>query len=109
VLNSSNRNSISSLGVYVVANREIPRGNLWAKSHLRHIILCGEYSKSSKVNVHSVSNIYITFPFELDIPGIHSASNRNEYQKHNNNNLSGSKVRWVRRADNLTAISEPIA
>jgi hypothetical protein len=40
--------------------------------------------------------------------GVYSASNRNEYQKHKNNNVSGSKVRRVRRADNLTAIYEPI-
>jgi hypothetical protein len=33
-------------------------------------------------------------------PGVHSASNRNEYQKHKNNN--------VHKADNLIAISEPI-
>jgi hypothetical protein len=40
--------------------------------------------------------------------GVYSASNRNEYQKHKNKNVSGSKVRWVRRADNLTAICDPI-
>jgi hypothetical protein len=41
-------------------------------------------------------------------PGVHSASNRNEYRKYRNNNVSGSKVRPVRGADNLTAIYEPI-
>jgi hypothetical protein len=42
-------------------------------------------------------------------PGVYPASNRNEYQKHKNNNVSGgSKVRPVHRADNLTAICEPI-
>jgi hypothetical protein len=40
-------------------------------------------------------------------PGVYSASNRNEYQKQKNN-VSGSKVRPVRRADSLTAICEPI-
>jgi hypothetical protein len=36
-------------------------------------------------------------------PGVYSASNRKEYQKQKNN-----KVRLVRRADKLTAISRPI-
>jgi hypothetical protein len=40
-------------------------------------------------------------------PGVQSASNKNEYRKQKNN-VSGSKVRPVRRADNLTAICEPI-
>jgi hypothetical protein len=40
--------------------------------------------------------------------GVYSASNRNEYQKHINNNVSGSKVWRVRKADNLTAIYELI-
>jgi hypothetical protein len=31
-------------------------------------------------------------------PGVYSASDRNEYQKHKNNNVSGSKVRQVRKA-----------
>jgi hypothetical protein len=41
-------------------------------------------------------------------PWVHSASNRNEYQKQKIIMLLGSKVRPVRRADNLTAICEPI-
>jgi hypothetical protein len=44
---------------------------------------------------------YLIFPVALD-PGVYSASKRNEYQKHKNN------VSGVRRADNLTAICEPI-
>jgi hypothetical protein len=40
-------------------------------------------------------------------PGVYSASNRNEYQKQRNN-VSGSRARPMRRADNLTAICEPI-
>jgi hypothetical protein len=40
-------------------------------------------------------------------PGVHSASNRNEYRKHKKI-MFLSKVRRVRRADNLTAICEPI-
>jgi hypothetical protein len=39
--------------------------------------------------------------------GVYSASNRNEYQKQKNN-VSGSRKRPVPRADNLTAICEPI-
>jgi hypothetical protein len=38
--------------------------------------------------------------------GVYSASNRNEYQKQKNN-VSGSRARPVRRADNLTAVFEP--
>jgi hypothetical protein len=37
---------------------------------------------------------------------VHSASNRNEYHKQKKN-VSGSKVRPVRRTDNLTTICEP--
>jgi hypothetical protein len=64
--------------------------------------------------------IYLILPTALG-PGVYSASNRNEYQKHKNNNVSGSeyqkhknnnvsgsKVRLVRRADKLTAFYEPI-
>jgi hypothetical protein len=50
--------------------------------------------------------IKIILPATLG-PGVYSASNRNEYQKHKNNNVR-SKVRRVRRSDNLTAICEPI-
>jgi hypothetical protein len=39
---------------------------------------------------------------------VYSASNRNEYQKQKNIIFLESKVRWVRKADNLTAIYEPI-
>jgi hypothetical protein len=39
--------------------------------------------------------------------GVHSAPNRNEYQKQKNN-VSVIKVRQVLRTDNLTAIYEPI-
>jgi hypothetical protein len=42
-------------------------------------------------------------------PGVHSASNRNEYRKHWKKIMFlGSKVLSVRGADNLTAINEPI-
>jgi hypothetical protein len=40
-------------------------------------------------------------------PGVYSVSNRNEYQKQNKKFL-GSKERPVTKADNLTAICEPI-
>jgi hypothetical protein len=44
-------------------------------------------------------------PAALD-PEDYSAHNRNEYQKQKNN-VTGGKVRPVRKADNLTAICEP--
>jgi hypothetical protein len=40
-------------------------------------------------------------------PGVDSTSNRNEYQEYSWNVLGG-KGRPARRADNLTAIYEPI-
>jgi hypothetical protein len=40
-------------------------------------------------------------------PGLHSACNRNEYQKHNTY-FTGSRVWPVREADKLTPIFEPI-
>jgi hypothetical protein len=52
--------------------------------------------------------IYLILPAALG-PGVYSAFNRNEYQKHKNIIMFlRSKVRRVRRADNLTAICEPI-
>jgi hypothetical protein len=41
-------------------------------------------------------------------PRVHSASDRSEEQKQKNSDVSGGKVRPVRRADNFTAICEPI-
>jgi hypothetical protein len=49
--------------------------------------------------------IYLILPATLG-PGVHSASNRNEYRK--KKMFLGSKVRPVRGADNITAIYEPI-
>jgi hypothetical protein len=40
-------------------------------------------------------------------PQVYSASNRNEYQNIKVKLFLGSKVRRVRKADNLTAIYEP--
>jgi hypothetical protein len=40
-------------------------------------------------------------------PGVYSASNRNEYRKQKSN-VSGSRVRPMRRINNLTAICEPV-
>jgi hypothetical protein len=45
-------------------------------------------------------------PTSLDL-GVYLASDRNEYQNQKNN-VSGSKARPVRMADNLTAIYELI-
>jgi hypothetical protein len=53
-----------------------------------------------------IFSVYLILPAALG-PGIYSASNRNEYQKHKIRFL-GSKVRPVRKADNLIAICEPI-
>jgi hypothetical protein len=51
---------------------------------------------------------YLILPVALG-PGVYSASNRNEYQKHKKKSCFwGVKQRPVRRADNLTAICEPI-
>jgi hypothetical protein len=38
-------------------------------------------------------------------PGVYSASNRNEYQKQGE--TFGSRARSARKADTLTAVSEP--
>jgi hypothetical protein len=50
--------------------------------------------------------MYLILPAALG-PGVYTASNRNEYQKHKKMFLD-SKVLRVRRADNLTTICEPI-
>jgi hypothetical protein len=41
-------------------------------------------------------------------PGVYSASNKYEYQKQKKILFLGSKTQLVNRADNLTAIFEPI-
>jgi hypothetical protein len=46
-------------------------------------------------------------PATLD-PGVYSASNRNEYQKHKKIMFLESEVQPVHRADNFAAICEPI-
>jgi hypothetical protein len=53
-----------------------------------------------------IVSIYLIVPAALG-PGVHSASNRNEYQKQKINFFPGSRERPVRRAGNLTAICEP--
>jgi hypothetical protein len=50
--------------------------------------------------------MYLILPAALG-PGIYSASNGNEYQKQKKS-FWGGKARPVRKADNLTAICEPI-
>jgi hypothetical protein len=46
----------------------------------------------TELNIHPITTIRkefcIIFPAALG-PGVYSASNRNEYQKHKNNNVSG--------------------
>jgi hypothetical protein len=52
--------------------------------------------------------IYLIFPAALGL-GVHSAPNRNEHQKQKKIIMFlGKRVLPVRRADNLTAICEPI-
>jgi hypothetical protein len=50
--------------------------------------------------------IYLILPAELGLE-VYSASNRNEYQNQEKN-VSGSRVRPVSSADNVTAICAPI-
>jgi hypothetical protein len=51
-------------------------------------------------------SIYLIIPVAL-VPGVYSASNRNEYQKQKNK-VSGEQSRMVRKADKPTGICEPI-
>jgi hypothetical protein len=60
----------------------------------------------SKGDEKLIFSIYLMLPAALG-PGVHSASNRNEYQKQKKMFL-GSKARPVRRADNLTTIYKPV-
>jgi hypothetical protein len=50
--------------------------------------------------------IYLILP-AAPVPGVYSASNRNQYQKQKNN-LSGGRAQLMRRAESITAIYEPI-
>jgi hypothetical protein len=66
-------------------------------------------SRFSKVRTRwgeYIFSIYLILPASLS-PRVYSAPNRNEYRKHKNNSVSG-EVRRVRRADNFTAICQPI-
>jgi hypothetical protein len=40
------------------------------------------------LNIKLFSSLYLILPAALG-PGVYSASNKNEYQKHKNNNVSG--------------------
>jgi ABC-type tungstate transport system permease subunit len=51
--------------------------------------------------------IYLIFLVVLG-PEAHPASNKNEHQKHKNNNVSGSKALLVRRADNTSTRSKEV-
>jgi hypothetical protein len=53
------------------------------------------------------TELQIILPAALG-PGVYSASNRNEYQELIKIIFLGSEARPARKADNLTAISEPI-
>jgi hypothetical protein len=69
------------------------------------------YATSRKVavsrpdEVNGFLKIYLILPAALG-PGVHSASNRNEYRKQKNN-VSWRRAWPVRGADNLIAIWEP--
>jgi hypothetical protein len=52
-----------------------------------------------------IYSVYLILPAALD-PGVHSAPNRNEYEKRENK-VCGSKAQPVLRADNLTVTFEP--
>jgi hypothetical protein len=52
-----------------------------------------------------IFSIYLILPAALG-PGVHSASNRNEYQEQKNN-VPVSRARPACKVDNLTAIYEP--
>jgi hypothetical protein len=54
-----------------------------------------------------IFSVYLILPAALG-PGIYSASKRNEYQKQKKIMFLGSRALPVRRADNFTAIYEPI-
>jgi hypothetical protein len=56
--------------------------------------------------VNDFSSMYLILPAALCL-GDYAVSNRNEYHKHNND-VSESRALPVRKADNLTAICEPI-
>jgi hypothetical protein len=59
-----------------------------------------EGSKFETQLVERTSSIYILLPAALG-PVVHSATNRNEYQKQKNN-VSGSRAGQVLSADSLT-------
>jgi hypothetical protein len=52
-----------------------------------------------------ISSIYLNLPAALGL-GVYSATNRNEYQKQGEK--KGGRARPACKADNLTAICEPI-
>jgi hypothetical protein len=56
--------------------------------------------------MNELLSVYLILPAALG-PGVHSTSNRNEYPKQKIMFL-GSRIWAVCRADNLTAICEPI-
>jgi hypothetical protein len=70
----------------------------------RHYVTNREVAGSIPDEVNFL--IYLILPAALG-PGVYSAPNRNEYHKQKIIMFLGSKVRPVRRADNLTATCEP--
>jgi hypothetical protein len=54
-----------------------------------------------------IVSIDLIFPASIG-PGVYSVFKRNEYQKQEKKNFLGSTAWQARKADNLTAICEPI-
>jgi hypothetical protein len=74
-------------------------------SWLRLYAISQKVAGSNTDEVIGFLSIDLILPAALG-PEVYSASNRNEYQELNN--FLGSKPWPARKADNLTAISEPI-
>jgi hypothetical protein len=54
---------------------------------MRHYTTSRKVADLTPDEVNGFLSIYLILPATLG-PGVHSASNRNEYQKHKNNNVS---------------------
>jgi hypothetical protein len=93
--NISNQFVVSYLYYLMTGTRE----RRWLRHYATSRNVAG--SRPNEVNF----SIYLMLPAPLG-PGVHSASNSNEYQKQKN--VSGIRARPVLRADNLAAICEPI-
>jgi hypothetical protein len=55
---------------------------------LKHYATSWKVARSRTDEVSVFFLVYLIFPISFG-PGVYSSSNRNEYQKHENNNVSG--------------------